>query len=830
MTNSSGISVTSILLTAVIASAASAAVAAATVRMSARNHSAPAAGPSKKRGVKFDKKKQKKAAAAASSESEAEGEEDSDSDSDSDKEKDSDEEDPQDYDGLYNQDFDGEQYEYGERGLSQQSEVAGIYDADLDEAEDEDADGKPKPDATDKPVAAHKLRYRTVEEMWAPNEYRWVVIRKRPTLESERTLAFMAHRRVVAGNTGESVTKVHLRVLSQPLIKVLQVTVDNDEKLYEKVPFVAVPNIYSAKARIVAWVTAAKAAKEAGEDAHVAGLAAVAKVVEIEQPGSPVRRHSHMQTVHPEEVDVAIRTVDLLLEYLSVELADTVAQYDALLHDNMMTYDLLWMYIRSGQYLAYRHPIYKMDCIMRCVKTRYVVAAGDEPPYFLVQGETVEWSGTRMFKNTVKRAVPAYSGAREVAELPLAPLSLMSETVRTELIERGKKYERLSGFQYKAYNGPMWIRDGCQVMALAVEGRVCIDRAQMAKMNPNWPLATPQTWSLNNNGMNDAEAAMAVGSLLTLTDTDYLIMPPIVYGFSLSRKIWGEMLVSQVEEIEFVEEAFDLLVLPEETKQLVSGLVNAHDSKHMVGDMIKGKGQGLIFLLHSRPGLGKTLTAEAISEKLRRPLYSVGVGELGTDPASLEFSLQRVLDLAEAWNAVLLLDEADVFLEKRSSSELTRSGMVAVFLRLLEYYSGLLFLTTNRVATFDAALHSRISVALRYPSLDANARREVWTQVLDRIAASESANATTAHLPAPSTEWRAAINLDVLSGYKLNGRRIKTIMRTAHAVALDRGTPVTMKDILMVLGISEDFHKNLAQSNLELEADDEDNEDLIVSR
>lgn len=60
----------------------------------------------------------------------------------------------------------------------------------------------------------------------------------------------------------------------------------------------------------------------------------------------------------------------------------------------------------------------------------------------------------------------------------------------------------------------------------------------------------------------------------------------------------------------------------------------------------------------------------------------------------------------------MLLDEADVFLERRVNNDIKRNAMVGVFLRLLEYHQGILFLTTNRVSTFDDAFNSRISVKM----------------------------------------------------------------------------------------------------------------------
>lgn len=64
----------------------------------------------------------------------------------------------------------------------------------------------------------------------------------------------------------------------------------------------------------------------------------------------------------------------------------------------------------------------------------------------------------------------------------------------------------------------------------------------------------------------------------------------------------------------------------------------------------------------------------------------VSAGELGTDSRYLESELQKILDICHTWGAILLLDEADVFLEKRSMHDIHRNALVGVFLRQLEYF------------------------------------------------------------------------------------------------------------------------------------------------
>lgn len=53
---------------------------------------------------------------------------------------------------------------------------------------------------------------------------------------------------------------------------------------------------------------------------------------------------------------------------------------------------------------------------------------------------------------------------------------------------------------------------------------------------------------------------------------------------------------------------------------------------------------------------------------------------------------------------------------------------------MLEYYSGILFLTTNRVGTIDEAFKSRIHISLYYPPLDLKTTREIWKVNIKRAS------------------------------------------------------------------------------------------------
>jgi SpoVK/Ycf46/Vps4 family AAA+-type ATPase len=135
---------------------------------------------------------------------------------------------------------------------------------------------------------------------------------------------------------------------------------------------------------------------------------------------------------------------------------------------------------------------------------------------------------------------------------------------------------------------------------------------------------------------------------------------------------------------------------------------------------------------------------------------------LSIDAAKLEAQLGQIFQIAKNWGAVLLLDEADVYFERRSNHDLVRNSLVAVFLRKLEYCEGIMFLTTNRVSQFDEAILSRIHITLRYDDLDKDTKEQIWRQFLDRANTRQG----PAHV-SPS-------ELKDLAAGKYNGRQVRT--------------------------------------------------------
>ncbi|RSL39551.1 hypothetical protein CEP53_013974 [Fusarium sp. AF-6] len=194
------------------------------------------------------------------------------------------------------------------------------------------------------------------------------------------------------------------------------------------------------------------------------------------------------------------------------------------------------------------------------------------------------------------------------------------------------------------------------------------------------------------------------------------LLPGAVPGFALRNRKWGH-------------------------REMVQAMVETHtqeigpNKEAKIGmDLVRGKGRGCIILLHGVPGVGKTSTAECVATHTKKPLYPITCGDIGYRPEDVERNMENHFRLAHKWGCVLLLDEADVFLAKRDQKDVQRNGLVSVFLRILEYYSGILFLTTNRVGAIDDAFRSRLHLTLYYPKLTKKQTKEIFKHNFERIS------------------------------------------------------------------------------------------------
>ena len=203
------------------------------------------------------------------------------------------------------------------------------------------------------------------------------------------------------------------------------------------------------------------------------------------------------------------------------------------------------------------------------------------------------------------------------------------------------------------------------------------------------------------------------------------------------------------------------------------------------------------------------------AEYTKRALLRVSLSELDND-VELEENMRIFQRYATTWKAVMLLDEADIFLEARSTGgkeQAERNALVAgtnflpclviyllmitlVFLRTLEYFQGIIFLTSNRVGVFDVAIRSRIHLALQYSAPTRPTRRVLWQRCLVAI-------------PSEHRDLDVKQILDTLEEQEMNGREISNTIHTALTLARDEGSKLEYAHLETIIQIRKDFLKQL---------------------
>ena len=485
-----------------------------------------------------------------------------------------------------------------------------------------------------------------------------------------------------------------------------------------------------------------------------------------------------------------------LLRFLKQELHDVEEMYESMKSKRKLSWNMLWAFFPPGEIVVYPCSVTKFEVCGKVLNTKYQLY--EKARRFIISLSIWDYNCLTWKEYTTTVTIDHFDGDRAFENMETYPIHFKGdpEVIKEAFLQQGSLFCNLSMCQqsnFKYYRGMMFKltfdRNDCPVITKeSADGRVMIDLGSFAKMDPEYELESAMP-------PREVELGNAVKTIDITSDPNRMFAPAIVYGFSFRLNKWGCFSICGVSNIQFNDFAFDKLIMDEATKALAECVVRERNKMQGINiklqksvelDLIAAKGEGCIFLCYGPPGTGKTLTAECLAEKFHRPLWSLSVSELGTTPQDLEVMLMRVMEVAAHWGALLLLDEADVYLERRTSSDLVRNAMAGVFLRQLEYYRGVLFLTTNRDFTFDEAFCSRISVFLRYENLTEGQRNEIWRNILDR------SGMTTI----PSEEVIAEF-----ARYEFNGREIRNVMQTAQTVARSKEELLDARHIRQALQV-----------------------------
>ena len=381
-----------------------------------------------------------------------------------------------------------------------------------------------------------------------------------------------------------------------------------------------------------------------------------------------VHRWEQFCEARDNEPDGPTRThVELLYHILNDELHATISRKNDLMKNRLSTHDLLWAIFEPGC---------SVWSIVDGRQRAFEYKSGDYDTLgaFSMRVQYVDWDGERFCHAKHVLSICPFEGTVPIMDLSAFPISYHNshQAVKQGLISRGKLWESYKGYHYKHYEGIAKAFHLGRERRFSIKGRIVIDGEAYNIFNPNQSITGP---------------ALPTG---VLSDDDRLIATPMLCGYALGEKKWMRFFVDNLTDITWNTQAFSSLVLPhaqQDLKRLILGVARSQSSRQdTFDDVIYGKGRGVIMLLRGPPGVGKTLTAESIAEVMKVPLYVLSAGDLGTTAKTVEDTLKDIFMMIPRWGAIVLLDEADVFMEARDAVDLQRNELVSIFLRLLEYY------------------------------------------------------------------------------------------------------------------------------------------------
>jgi hypothetical protein len=539
--------------------------------------------------------------------------------------------------------------------------------------------------------------------------------------------------------------------------------------------------------------------------------------------------------------------------YYDKEIAPELSAHEK----GLVTYKKLWLLFQPGKYVFMTEGDRTEFYIVESVKREF--SSQKNTARWSIQLWSLDFKGDRLTRRRRPKAVEIteYSGEKEIVKLPIMPLKYMGKEYmgdadgRTpeEFIVRGKLHHQLFGEackspRLKQYSGPLGGKKELEYSgAVIVDPLVCVEQARKTPILGTVANLTAQDKSVEFADPQDNDGGLRYSMLndIPLSETGpfedreelYLLLTGMIWGIALGKNQWAQFDVlkfSPQMAPESSQNAFDNLVINKEDIDLLKAIAATGDVSMKAGpsvsfdqtDFVNGKGVGKVILLYGPPGVGKSFTVECLAQHMGRPLLSLKATDIGTDQ-SAEQKLSGWLDLAQRWNAVVLLDEADTVLEQRKQHDLNRNALVAAFLHVLEYFPGLIFWTSNLPAWLDDAFISRFHLCIQYHDLTPEMRNKVWLKFIAKLQQEEVARQEqAAKRTEQGKEEVAWPRLDVspevpmyvatdpaITNLKLNGRDIRNTFQAASRIAIHRAREESRGGVLRTITIGSEDIRNV---------------------
>ncbi|KAK3381694.1 hypothetical protein B0H63DRAFT_396910 [Podospora didyma] len=561
----------------------------------------------------------------------------------------------------------------------------------------------------------------------------------------------------------------------------------------------------------------------------------------------------------------------LLIKVLDDVFSELRAKRRGLLASGLISYKLAWtLFPKNCEVISWGRGN-NAELVLKIVDTMVKWVPPPAQNILVIRCKALRFNGEAFVWHDFDLEIPPFDGNKPITDLPYYPLSFLPDAEQTKrrLMERGKKVLNYQGLTYCTYSGIGIYHEEKRLEKHNVDGRILIDvvgfnkfhlaqgiregKDPETKKNMVRGTGRPSPQELTSKGNQGLEKAKIAKRLdrkerilnkeaMLKREADLIFISPLIDGYALKNKLWLSFYVEDIKPMVWNDDAYEHLVYDEQQKDLVLAFVENHNrSAPLVGDVIRGKGEGLIVLLSGPPGTGKTLMAEAVADRTHRPLFYLQAEDLGINAAMLGSNVKRVFQMATEWQAIILLDEADVFMAERDPHDIARNELVSIFLRELEYFRGIIFLTTNLYQTIDSAFRSRVSLHLLFKPLTVDAREAVWRKFLDRLPSrgavmnareedediishlgqegellgderrEKDATATTANHNTPVTLSDEEIH--ELAAWQLNGREIKNAVKMVKAWCDAKGYKMTLARLENGIRVTSPHASKLTHEN-----------------
>nr|QBK88591.1 MAG: AAA family ATPase [Mimivirus LCMiAC01] len=427
---------------------------------------------------------------------------------------------------------------------------------------------------------------------------------------------------------------------------------------------------------------------------------------------------------------------------------------DNMIKNNIIDYSSLWYYFNRSYYKVKHFDDYV------CVKVNYCTYKKIESgEVFLLYCEIIYPHDDELYTHEYIHKIKKFPHVKNIDNLDVHKIEDIDSSIFIKygdmMLNMYNKiiHMNISGKQYSTRNDDVLISNKNE--------QVMVDCVGMNKYT-NIPLNIIPRNKINVNNITDKQKM--------------IIFPyPGIYNMGINKK-WGITHIKCLSNIIYCKDAFNCLSIDESKKNIIKNLINGKEKFNNSCDFINKKGNGLTFLLYGSSGLGKCFTVESICEFLGRPLYNIDINDIGTDSDNIENIMNNIFKYTKRWNAILLIRYVDIYMEKRMSGYINRNSITSIFLKILEYYNGILFLITNKINNLDPCVVEKIDMMFMYNTPDIKNGTNIWKSLLNK--------------------FDLKLNDDTikkLATYKLNGRKIRNYIKIVCIIHTETGKPITNK-------------------------------------